>query len=298
MAAHVISNTRADLEAQGKAIVQRLGGQWRPNGGMCRCPAHDDRDPSLSVRVGSTSLLFKCFAGCDGVDVIRAIRDQRILDVDYIRSRPPSDDGPASDERRTRKALQIWDAARPIKGSPALRYLQERGLSSASPDLRYLARTPCGVGASATFRPAMIAAVRDSRGFVSIQRTFLERHRPAKASDLEKAKMALGTPGRGAVRLFKAKGVLGIAEGIETALAAHIMLGIPVWAVLGTERFPLIELPDEVTDLVLLPDPGGAGERAAALAFDAHQRPGRTITTEWPRLGDWNDDLLAHLAPA
>lgn len=298
MAAHVISNTRADLEAQGKAIVQRLGGQWRPNGGMCRCPAHDDRDPSLSVRIGASTLLFKCFAGCDGVDVIRAIRDQRILDLDYIRSRPPADDGPATDQRRARKALQIWDAARPLGGSPALRYLQERGLSTTSPELRYLARTPCGIGAGATFRPALIAAVRDDRGFVSIQRTFLDRDRPAKASDLENAKMALGTPGRGAVRLFRATTILAIAEGIETAIAARIMHGIPVWAVLGTERFPLVELPAGVAELVLLPDRGRAGERAAALAAEAHQRPGLTITTAWPRRGDWNDDLLANLDPA
>src|SRR3546814_1361598 len=41
---------------------------------MCCCPAHDDRTPSLSVRIGETRLLFKCFAGCDISDVLRALR--------------------------------------------------------------------------------------------------------------------------------------------------------------------------------------------------------------------------------
>ena len=34
------------LEAQSREIVERLGGAWQRNGGMCRCPAHDDRTPS------------------------------------------------------------------------------------------------------------------------------------------------------------------------------------------------------------------------------------------------------------
>jgi hypothetical protein len=60
-----------DLEAQADILVRRLGGIWSPDGAMCRCPAHDDRTPSLSVRVGERALLFKCFAGCDTLDVIR-----------------------------------------------------------------------------------------------------------------------------------------------------------------------------------------------------------------------------------
>lgn len=34
-----------------KAIVEALGGIWRGTRGECRCPAHDDHGPSLSVRL-------------------------------------------------------------------------------------------------------------------------------------------------------------------------------------------------------------------------------------------------------
>src|SRR3546814_17797675 len=67
------SNYNPELEAIGSEIVKRLGGVWKPGGAMCRCPAHADRSPSLSVRVGDHALLFKCFASCDSRDVINEI---------------------------------------------------------------------------------------------------------------------------------------------------------------------------------------------------------------------------------
>jgi DNA primase len=51
------------------AVSMRGTGQWR-----ARCPAHDDSQPSLSVRetVGGGVLLF-CFAGCETADVVAAL---------------------------------------------------------------------------------------------------------------------------------------------------------------------------------------------------------------------------------
>ncbi|GLJ00215.1 hypothetical protein Sbs19_40320 [Sphingobium sp. BS19] len=63
--ARLTTNQNPELEAIGSDIVKRLGGVWKPGGAMCLCPAHADRSPSLSVRVGDHALLFKCFGGCD-----------------------------------------------------------------------------------------------------------------------------------------------------------------------------------------------------------------------------------------
>ncbi|WP_454887944.1 DUF7146 domain-containing protein [Sphingomonas oryzagri] len=287
-----------DLESAGRRIVERLKGHWRKGGAMCRCPAHPDHSPSLSVRVGRKTLLFKCFGGCDTLDVIRAIHDHHILDDDRIPTTEDSyqnDDVDASAQWRHERALEIWDTARPIAGTPAQRYLQERGLPGNNAELRYLARTPIGTPYGLRHRPAMIAAARDRDGFVAIQRTFLDITRHIKATDLENPKMALGAPGQSAVRLMGSTSVLGLAEGIETAWSAALIFGIPVWAVLGNERFGLIDIPDEVTNLILLPDPGLAGRRAARLGVEAHSRPGRTIETPWPDRGDWNDVWLRRL---
>ena len=41
---------------------------------LARCPAHDDRSPSLSIRdIGDGRTLINCFAGCGAVDVLAAI---------------------------------------------------------------------------------------------------------------------------------------------------------------------------------------------------------------------------------
>ena len=56
-----------------RELVDALGGQGR----NARCPAHDDRDPSLSVddRPGG-GLLVKCHAGCSQEDVLDALRER------------------------------------------------------------------------------------------------------------------------------------------------------------------------------------------------------------------------------
>lgn len=40
---------------------------------IARCPAHEDRNPSLSIRNAGELLLIHCFAGCDAIDVLHAV---------------------------------------------------------------------------------------------------------------------------------------------------------------------------------------------------------------------------------
>jgi hypothetical protein len=58
------------------AFVEACGGSVRESGEriVCRCPAHDDTSPSLSVRPGRDGgVLIKCFAGCKTIDVLEAV---------------------------------------------------------------------------------------------------------------------------------------------------------------------------------------------------------------------------------
>jgi hypothetical protein len=58
-----------------ESITVALGGRWGGEQGVARCPAHDDRHPSLSLRDGRDGrLLVKCHAGCDWRAVLDALR--------------------------------------------------------------------------------------------------------------------------------------------------------------------------------------------------------------------------------
>ena len=206
------THNQLELTLVGTRLVRALGGRWNRSGGMCLCPAHDDSKPSLSVRIGHSSLLFKCFAGCDTVDVLRALRHLDLFDGHDM---PPCQHEPAIVRRQApplaRRVAEIWNASSPVAGSPADHYLAARGIRVGSAALRYHRRTPLGSGSALTFRPAMIAAVENPDGLVAIQRIFLDPERPGLAADLENPKRALGSPGTGSVILSPATTRLGLA---------------------------------------------------------------------------------------
>lgn len=272
-------------EEEGRALVERLGGRWAPAGGLCRCPAHDDRNPSLSVRPGRTRLLLHCFAGCSAGEVLRALDREHLLE-------PNGPSLPAvavhDDQRLSAAAQRIWSDSRSLPGTSAERYLDERGLRTTTPELRFHPRTPHGRRPLTRYRPALIAAVRDGAGLTGIHRTFLDDG--AQGSGPRKS--GLGRFGRGAVRLGGTAPTLGLAEGIETALSATALFGIPCWATLGTERFGVVALPPATRELILFLDHDPGGRRAEALARQAFDHIAR-ITAHYPRRPgyDWNDML-------
>ena len=284
--------SHGDPEAQGRAIVETRGGKWDARrGGMCRCPAHDDGDPSLSVRIGDTSLLFHCFAGCTGVDILQALRRSG----DHV---PSIDPATASSSERPAIDLQpiaerLWLQGRGLGRTLAADYLASRHIVSHSAQLRFHGRVQLGRSAEATYHPALLAAVRDDSGLLAVHRTFL--HSAGGKAKFDNPKRLLANPGRGTVRIGQPARTLGLAEGVETALAASVIHGFPVWAVLGNERFGMIDVPRHIERLVLLADNDAGGQRAVGLAQAGLQRDGLTIETLWPPVqhNDWADVLMA-----
>ncbi|GAO55736.1 MULTISPECIES: toprim domain-containing protein [unclassified Novosphingobium] len=286
------------LERRARTIVESLQGTWSRGIGMCCCPAHDDRTPSLSVTLGRKAILFHCFAGCSNEEVIAA------LDRQGVRSRDLFDGSGAvaADrlEERTfnSNARRLWHSATAISDGPAEGYLAQRGILRASDQLRYLERTPLGPRGAVQFLPAMLAAVTTDIGIIAIHRTFLDAPN-AKLAGFDRPKRALGSLGCGAVRLAPpAAGRLGLAEGIESALSAMQLFGVPCWATLGNERFGLVTIPESVRELHLFIDNDAGGELADQRARRAYSPSGRVIQTRAPEsIGfDWNDELKARVA--
>jgi hypothetical protein len=282
---------RLSVEQEGRALVERLGGRWTANGGMCRCPSHDDRTPSLSVRPGRKRLLLHCFAGCTVADILRALEAERLLDPGAAAE---AWSGGGAKRAHQAAALRIWEESRSIAATPAAAYLAARGLSaSQSPELRFHPRAPHGPRPLTRYRPALIAAVRDGGGLVGVHRTFIDPRLPGRAAD----RCGLGPFGRGAVRLGGAAPRLGLAEGIETALSASALFGLPCWATLGTERFGRVALPEEVRELVLFLDNDAGGRRAERLAREAFGHFSHIESHVPCRPGDdWNNVLRVNAA--
>ena len=200
----------------------------------------------------------------------------------------------------------ILARAKPAPGSLVETYLASRKLPCpASADLLFcnnVSDFKAGVG-----RPAMIAIVRgaDGKPTGGIHRTFLAYDGAGKAP-MDKPKKMLGAIQNGAVRLAPVggDGILGVAEGIETAIAAMTIHGVPVWAALGANNlggydkagaWTGFELPLDVKirHLVIFADSGGAGEAAAAALRDRVSATGIAVDIEFPTSGDdFNADLL------
>ncbi|MEZ5712880.1 MAG: toprim domain-containing protein [Sphingobium sp.] len=285
----------SSLERRARQIVEQLDGTWRGSKGMCRCPAHDDRTPSLSVTLGRQAILFHCFAGCSNDAVFAALNHTGVRSRDLFDADQTIDESDSRQSGPDRNACRLWREANALSATAAEAYLRSRAIEIASPDLRYHQRTPLGPKGEVRFLPAMLAAVRNDEGVIAVHRTFLDPQ-GNRLAGFDRPKRALGSLQTGAVRLVMPRGgKLGLAEGIETALAATQLSGIPCWATLGNERFGLVTVPESVRELFLFLDADEGGDLAQERACSAYAAPGRRIVIRRPRKAgyDWADVLSA-----
>lgn len=275
-----------------ETIAKALGGRKNGRGWIARCPAHNDRNPSLSIDENDGRVLVKCRAGCEQAAVISALKAQNAWGESH-RVTPVIEPFTRDQETRERVAAarEIWAMCQ--DGGRLATYLNARGITlPGPPSLRFhseLLHTPTG-----SCLPAMVAAVQDSsREIVAIHRTYLSGDCDGKAS-VTTPKMGLGRFEDGAVRLAYPARALGLAEGIETALSAMHLHGVPVWASCGS-RMHCVGLPDEVREVHIFGDNGEPGHAAAEKAADRFTREGRRVLIRYPseQFGDWNDALCA-----
>lgn len=182
---------------------------------------------------------------------------------------------------------------RPIEGTIAEVYLKSRGLEI--PDCPDLIFNP-----DATYwetrmsYPVMIARIRGKDGSYNgcIHRTYLSDH--GTKADVTKPRSLLGEPNGGAIRLFPLlSDLVGVAEGIETAIAACMLCGVPVWSVLSTSNMMNFQVPEEVRRIIIFADAGEAGENAARKLASRLMPEGIEVEVRLPEFGDdFNDDLI------
>jgi putative DNA primase/helicase len=105
--------------------------------------------------------------------------------------------------------------------------------------------------------------------------------------------MAGKLPEGSAIRLMPAAEVMGIAEGIETALSASRMFAMPVWSVINGTMLAKWRPPEIAKHIVVFGDhdKNFAGHaKAYAAANRLYIQFGRQVEVRIPdQVGDWND---------
>jgi putative DNA primase/helicase len=196
--------------------------------------------------------------------------------------------------RQIRKVLSAC-----VKDDP-VGYLESRGIKDR-PDVTFHPGLGYWEGEKLVGKyPAMIGVVRDVNGKgVAIHRTYLQFRGKADVPSPRKLSGAVGPLNGGSIRLYpvdKGDRVLGVAEGIETACAAHEIFGIPVWSCVNARMLEAFVPPPEVITLVVFGDNDAnfCGQKSAyALANRVSASKGMEVEVKIPeRVGDWNDQLM------
>lgn len=273
-----------------QSLARALGGDICGQDVLVPGPGHSQKDRSLSIRLDNAApegFLLHSFAG-DDPKVCRS-HVRALLGLDHRTRIERPRQAPikrADDDRRTGRALTIWNEAGPLGPLPR-RYFERRGL--AFPETEALRWHPsCPFGRERL--PCIVAAMMDP---ATGELTGI--HRTALTPDGEKIdRRMLGRSG--VVRLADDTDVtagLGIAEGLETGLAVIQAGWRPVWAALsagGVARFPVLAGVESMTIFADADDAGMNAARHCAQRWTDAGREARIVAAPEART-DWADHL-------
>lgn len=168
---------------------------------------------------------------------------------------------------------RLWAACRPLDPDDvAARYLRHR-LHALPEVLPAALRFHPGLaywhdGAQLGTFPALVAAITSAAGeLLALHRTYLNAEgRKADVPQVKKLTQASGPLMGGSIRLGEptaADGLIGVAEGVETALAASLAGRLPVVAAYSAGALAAWQWPQAARHIAICGDSDPAGREAA-----------------------------------
>jgi hypothetical protein len=191
-------------------------------------------------------------------------------------------------------ARRLFHAGRPVPGTPAEAYLRARGITATLdwPALRFHPSVYYRADQDSELEmwPALLAAVTGLDGAITgIQRTWLDRNRPAKAP-IADPRRAMGHLLGNGVRFGTPSDILAAGEGIETMLALKSALpDLPMIAGLSANHLAALALPPLLRRLYVARDNDAEGLRAANRLIARHRDV--EVRPLVPAHADFNLDL-------
>lgn len=272
-----------------KLKVKHYGGNI-----LAFCPCHKNtKTPALSIGYDkhNDKLLVYCHAGCNSVDVLKAINAKGI-NFDY------SSNNSTGYKQHNNNAKEYIDKLikqlKPIKGTIAEKYLrQERFIScdiassiKFHPNLKHYPTQGC--------YPAMVAVIQDisSKQIMAIHRTYLSKD--GNKASIAQNRMILGKASGGCVMLNDVQSnVLVVGEGIETSLSLKMLYpDYKVVSCLSSSGMKKLILPDKPSQLIIGIDNDKAGINAGEeLATRAIARGWKVEIATPENVNDWNDAI-------
>lgn len=197
------------------------------------------------------------------------------------------------------RIARTWAECRPlVPGDSATLFLKRRGLGGLWP-LSECLKLHRGLdywedGQMLGTFPAMVAPLVGADGrLLALHRTYLAADgRKAAVSQPRKLTGAAGYLSGSCIPLHKpVRGALGIAEGIETALAAWAGSGVPVVAAYSAGNLAAWRWPSDVSRVIVFGDNDEAGRAAAFELRNRAKAAGLRceILTPSEEGQDWND---------
>lgn len=208
---------------------------------------------------------------------------------------------PAEPTRRVRAILRescLVEDCEPVRlylASRSLWPLPTGHCLRAHPSVEYWSRDDHGNPKMVGRYAALVAAVRDMCGeIVTAHVTYIERD-GRKIQEFDPRKLLSKLEGREgcAVQMMPHASVLGVAEGIETALSATLMHKVPVWPTLNATLLAKWEPPHSVDKVIIFADRDVAGLEAATMLMERLQERVRLEVRRPSKGKDWNDALRA-----
>lgn len=267
------------------------------------CPFHAERTPSFYVW-NDHYHCWGCGAHGDAISGVQTLEHLSFQDAvakltgeAVERLAAPLVVKATKPEASREKPAALWHRSVDAVGTLAQTYLATRGILATPPSsLRFLPRLTYWMGGDGGPQkggafPVLLAALQKGHGqIVAVQRIYLARDGNGKAA-VAQPKKVFGTMEDGAVRLAEAQIIMGIAEGVETALSAMQVHRVPVWAACGGARMKDVWFPRLVQQIVIYADNGEEGRVKAAAAAAAYTDRGYSVVIYPPpsRFKDWND---------